>query len=219
MNAFDADTFKKPSPNVISPIYLFLYFYFALGLHPWLFWLLDWQHVECEPRNNIGFQRPRVLSPDELGDGTIGQYTMELRTRAANCQFQELCNKTLFCQRSDVKLVYNINDACLDTVTNSVPNMEQCISNLWTFTKRWLFFWVILPCTNCGNGRTSIINTRFAIDTNNVYFMCCNIELTFTHSPYSWILHNGTTTRQPHRDNIIKNQPSHAWAAISRGCP
>ena len=39
----------------------------------------------CEPRKNVVFERHRFWSRDQLEHETIGQWTTELRTRAANC--------------------------------------------------------------------------------------------------------------------------------------
>ena len=46
----------------------------------------------CEPRKNVVFERHRFWSRDQLEHETIGQWTTELRTRAANCEFQESDN-------------------------------------------------------------------------------------------------------------------------------
>ena len=48
-NVFEADNiYKNPPPNVISQF--FCYFYFALGLHPWLCWLLERSQIPSCPR-------------------------------------------------------------------------------------------------------------------------------------------------------------------------
>ena len=46
----------------------------------------------CEPRKHVVFERHRFWSRDQLEHETIGQWTTELRTRAANCEFQESDN-------------------------------------------------------------------------------------------------------------------------------
>ena len=46
----------------------------------------------CEPRKNVVFERHRFWSRDQLEHETIGQWTTELRTKAANCEFQESDN-------------------------------------------------------------------------------------------------------------------------------
>ena len=48
----------------------------------------------CEPRKNVVFERHRFWSSDQLENETIGQWTAELRPRAANCEFHESDNMT-----------------------------------------------------------------------------------------------------------------------------
>ena len=48
----------------------------------------------CEPRKNVVFERHRLWSSDQLENETIGEWTTELRTRAANCEFHESDNMT-----------------------------------------------------------------------------------------------------------------------------
>ena len=58
----------------------------------------------CEPRKNVVFERQRFWSSDQLENETVGQWTTELRTRAANCEFHESDNMTRD------KIVFGIRD-------------------------------------------------------------------------------------------------------------
>ena len=48
--------------------------------------------VYCELRENVVFERRRFWSRDQMDNETICQWTTELRTRAAICEFQESDN-------------------------------------------------------------------------------------------------------------------------------
>ena len=65
---------QKPSPKCHFT-YIFCYFYFALGLHPWLCWLLDWSaHRSSAARDSFkrvhdwckaGWRRPGGPPPKQ----------------------------------------------------------------------------------------------------------------------------------------------------------
>ena len=66
-------TFTKTFPQMSFHLYFFCYFYFALGLHPWLCWLLDWSaHRSSAARDSFkrvhdwrraGWRRPGAPPP------------------------------------------------------------------------------------------------------------------------------------------------------------
>ena len=87
-NVFEADSiYKKPPPNDISPKKNW-YFYFALGLHPWLCWLLERSQTQAARDSfkrvhggrKVGWRRPGAPSQKNTGCAG-GMVTFEARSK------------------------------------------------------------------------------------------------------------------------------------------